>query len=590
MKTNLFKVREKKEKKIVIEEEKYKNPLILFFIRHKSFILMSIGLLLLCIILISVGLAFSLFGSSSDFDITYIEGDEIIQPNPDVDDEDVMEELTGVGTEGVVVLVDRFMTSDGDIITYFSDGVSIVVEADGTIYKVYPTSSGEYGVDRNGNYLDDAVRGRVTSRSETLEGNTIITYYSDGSAQVEHNGVIIYVRDSDNIEREPNFSEVIPSGVSIESNNSNINGFSVIEFSDGTYLIISGDNKYIVNRNTEVSVSDNDVSYDRYNSFGTIDETQLDDGNTITYFEDGSAVIKDIDGKYIYVNKSGDIVVKDNKIYEIITNDRGDSTYSKRCPDGNVITYYDNGAAVITDVGGNKSYVEDSGDIIYNSSGNISSVLDDVSSVISSGKMETGESVTNFDNGKSEIINSDGSSYIIDSTDIKLVEDSDSNDEEEPNDDVGDDDPGNGNGTGGGTIDTSGIYVSDAENTYNYSMSIETTTFIIRNRDSATREFRIVIEEVDDYSRYNTSRLEPRFVKFQAVIGGEYVAPTSLDSNVWNDSDGSVNYVIYDGVVRARSTVSVNLSLYVDYAPLDNSYQDKGFIGTIKVYLIADDE
>ena len=33
MKTNLFKVREKKEKKIVIEEEKYKNPLILFFIR-----------------------------------------------------------------------------------------------------------------------------------------------------------------------------------------------------------------------------------------------------------------------------------------------------------------------------------------------------------------------------------------------------------------------------------------------------------------------------------------------------------------------------------------------------------------------------
>lgn len=588
MKTNLFKVREKKEKKIIIEEEKYKNPFIIFFLRYKSFILMSIGLILVCIMLISVGLAFSLFGSSSDFDITYIEGDGVVKPNadPDIKDDDVMEELTGTGTEGVVILVDRFMTKAGDIVIFFSDGTAIVFQADGNIYKVFPTSEGQYGIDRDGNFVDGSIKGRVTSRTDTLSDNTIITYYSDGTAQIEHNNIIIYARDSDKIEsNNSSFYEVLPSGVSMESSNSNKNGLNVIEFSDGSYMIINGNNKYIVNKNTEVKVDD-DVYYDKQNAFATIGEKKLTDNNTVTYFEDGSAVITDENGKNIYVNKSGDIVIKENKIFEIVTNNKGYSTYDKRCPDGTLVTYYDNGAAVITNVGGVKTYIEDSGDIIYDDNGNILEILDKVRTVISSGKMETGESVTNFDNGKSQIINKDGTSYITDSTNIKLVDDNENL--ETPGNNDPDDGSGIGSGTGGGTVDTSGIYVSDAENTYNYSKSIEATSFIIRNKDSSSRRFRIVIEEVNDYSKYNTVRLDPKFVKFQAVIGGDYVSSTRLDSNVWNDSDGSVNYVIYDGDVKAKSTVSVSLSLYVDYAELDNSYQNKGFIGTIKVYLITD--
>ena len=588
MKTNLFKVKEKKEKKIIIEEEKYKNPLLIFLLRHKSFILMSIGLLFVCIMLVSFGVGFSLFGSSLDFDITYIEGDATVQPDtdPNIKDDDVMEELTGTGTDGVVIITDRFMTRDGGVITYYSDGTAIIIQANGDIYKVFPTSKGEYGVDKNGNFVDGGIKGKVSPRTDTLEDGTIITYYSDGTSQIEHNNIIIYARNSDNIEsNNTSFTEVLPSGVSIESNNSNKNGVNVIAFSDDTYMIVNGNNKYIVNRNTEVKTETDDVYYDKQNAFATINEKILADNNSIVYFEDGSAVITDVNGNSIYVNKSGDIVIKDNKIFEIVTNDKGYSTYSKKCPDGTVVTYYDNGAAVITNVGGVKTYIEDSGDVIYDSNGNISDILDKVSEVISSGKMETGESVTNFDNGKSQIINKDGSSYITDSTNIKLVEDSNND-----SDDDGEGENGSGTGTGSGTVDTSCIYVSDAENTYNYSKSIETTSFIIRNKDSSPKRFRIVIEEVNNYSNYNTSRLDPRFVKFQAVIGGDYVSPTRLDSNIWNDSDGSVNYVIYDGDVKAKSTVSVGLSLYVDYAELDNSYQSKGFIGTIKVYLITDDE
>lgn len=596
MKINLFKVREKKEKKIIIEEEKYKNPLIIFLLRHKSFLLMSIGLLLICILLISIGLAFSLFGSSTDFDITYIEGDEIIEPNtdPSVKEEDVMEELLGVGTEGVVVLVKRFMTNKGDIIMYYSDGTAIKVAADGDIFKVFPTSSGSYGVDLDGNFVEGSIKGKVSSRTETLEDNTIITYYSDGSAQVEHNNIIVYVRDSDNIESDNvSFNEIIPSGIGLESKHTNNSVVEVVEFSDGTYMIISNGNKYIVNKKTNVVVSDSTVSYDKQNTFAVILEKELNDSSKIVYFEDGSAVISDSNGKNIYVNKSGDIVIKDNKVYEIITNEKGNSVYNKRCPNGSVVTYYDNGAAVVTNSKGEKSYVEDSNSIIYDSNGNIATIGEEVSNVISSGKMVTGEKVSNFSNGKSEVINKDGTSYIIDSSEIKLVEEEEEEiiivepeEEEEPPVEEEEE----GGESDGPKVDTSGIYISDAEHTHNDFKNIQTTSFVIKNKNNSPREFRIVIEEVNDYSAYNSSRLEPNFVMFQAVIGGDYIAPTKLDNNVWTDSDGSVNYVIFDGTVNAKSSMSIDLSLYIDYAELDNSYQDKWFIGTIKVYLITPDE
>ena len=63
---------------------------------------------------------------------------------------------------------------------------------------------------------------------------------------------------------------------------------------------------------------------------------------------------------------------------------------------------------------------------------------------------------------------------------------------------------------------------------------------------------------------------------------------TVLSANTWEDSDGVVNYIIYDGVIRAKSTVNVTLALYVDYSLLNNSHQNKGFVGTIKIYV--DDE
>ena len=121
-----------------------------------------------------------------------------------------------------------------------------------------------------------------------------------------------------------------------------------------------------------------------------------------------------------------------------------------------------------------------------------------------------------------------------------------------------------------------------------YIKNIEDTTFIIRNNNSKKKVLRITIQEVTDYDKYNTSRLDPQFVKFQATVGDNYISASRLTDNTWVDSDGVLNYVIYDGTISAKETQKVALSLYVDYAPLDNSYQNKGFIGTIKIYVEDD--
>ena len=129
------------------------------------------------------------------------------------------------------------------------------------------------------------------------------------------------------------------------------------------------------------------------------------------------------------------------------------------------------------------------------------------------------------------------------------------------------------------------IYVLSKKGNYIF---FNRNLFIIQNKNRKSKKLRITIQEVNNYRKYNTSRLAPKFVKFQATIGDNYIPATQLDQNSWVDSDGVTNYIIYDGTIEASSRNRVALALYVDYANLDNSYQNKGFIGTIKIYV--DDE
>ncbi len=587
MKTNIFRVKEKKEKKIVIEEERTKNPFLLFLKRHKNFIILSLIMLLICMLLVSVGLAFSLFQGSNDYDISYINGSDKIDSNndPNIDDDDIKNELLGeiAREEGVVYLVETFMSSQGDVISYYTDGTSVVVMSNGKIYRVSTNSEGTYGINRDGKIDSTAKKVLVTSTTSTLSDGTIITYYSDGSAKVELKNETIFVRDSNNIKLNngSTFEYVSPSGVALLQETTKTSTTTVVTFTDKTYLIVKDDTKYIVNKNTTISITDNNVNYDQYNSFAVISEKTYEDGNTITHFENGSAIITDKDGNITYVRKSGDILLNNQQLYEIITNEYGYSRTTINCSNGRKVTYFDNGGAVIINTDGTRQYVEDSTEIIYDSNKNIISIPNQ-SSQTSVKTTTDGETVINFDNGKSQVIREDGTSYITDTSNIIFTTtgeiDGDSTSEK----------PSHG-GTGGSSSGE-GIYISEAENRYNYAKNIENTTFIIKNNNNKNKVLRITIEEVSDYTKYNTSRLDPQFVKFQCTVGDTYVPASILTSSTWVNSSGVTNYIIYDGTINAKSSVTVALSLYVDYKELDNSYQNKGFIGTIRIYVEEDVE
>ena len=592
MRTNLFRVKKKTDEKILIEEEKTKNPFLLFFRLHWKLILWLMFLMFVSLFLVSVGVAFSLFGDSSDFDISYLNDNKnkvISDTDTGITDEIVAEELLGPVARrvGVVLLVETFMSKNNDVIYYFSDYTAIIIQANGSIYRVSPVSDGKYGVNRNGQIDDKAKKTLVKSTTSTLQDGTIIIYYSDGSAKVEHNGVVLFVRDSNNIKLDDGnkYNSIKPSGVANSTNNVKDGNVTMITFTDNTKYVIDNGVKYIVNPNANVTNKDNNISYDKNNIFKVIKEKTLKDGSKVDYYENGSAVITDKNGNNIYVKKSGDINIKGNNVYEIIPNNYGYSKTTFVTDDGRKVTYFDNGAAIITYPNGVETYVEDSDDILYGDNKKIVNRPEEIKQ-LSKKRTTDGYDVINFDNGKSQIIKPDGSSIIIDTSKLKF--DSEGNitkkkkpetpkptvpkdkDQEKPKDEP-EEDP------------LEGLYVSDAE--YKYSdeqhKNKQNTNFIIKNSNSKSRKFRIVIEEVDS----GEVGLEAKYVKFQATVGDSLIGPAMLAENTWKDENGKFTYVICDGVIGAKSTLEVAVSLYVDYAILSNDQQDKYFKGTVKVYV-----
>ncbi len=585
MKTNIFNVREKNEEKekIVIEEERTKNPFLLFLRRHKNLILLLLITLIVSMFLISVGVVFSLFQGSNDYDISYIEGDETINSNnSSLTDEEIKEGLLGeiARAEGIVVLVETFMSEQGDVISYYTDGTAVVVQSNGNIYRISTNNKGTYGINRNGKIDSTAKKILVTSTTNTLPDGTIITYYSDGTAKVELKEKTIFLRDSNNIKLDngTSFSYGAPSGVALSKDINRRSDTISNTFTDKTSLVTKGNNKYIVNKNTPITINQNDIDYDKYNSFAVISEKKYDDGNTITHFENGSATITDKEGNVIYVKKSGDILLNNNKLYEIITNPYGYSRTTFNTSNGKKVTYFDNGAAVIINPDGTRQYVEDNTEIIYDKNKNITS-LPNVSKQISTGKStKDGNTIYNFENGKSQVIKPDGSSYITDTSKVIINSDGTIDDN-----DITENKPGHGGIT---PNPKEGIYVSEATNRYNDFKNIENTVYAIRNNTSKKKKIRITLEEIDNYKKFNTDRLDPQYVKFQATIGDNfYISASRLTDKKITDENNKTNYLIYEGTMNAKSTIAVALTLYVDYAELDNSHQNKGFIGTIKTYV-----
>lgn len=621
MKTNLFKVREIKKDKIVVEEEQLKHPFLFFFKKHVKLLTILMSIIGISTIAGVLGITISLIGNTGDFDITYISGSDKINSN-DANDDEVEKELLGdiAIKDGVVLVTKKFITKKGDVVTYYSDGTSLIVTSKGKIKRVVARKDGSYGIDENGKIDPNTVVKIVTSTTNTLDDGTVITYYSDGSAEITKDKLTIFIRDSKNIKFDLNstnqiFNSVAPSGVSLPKENNKLGNYKYTEFLDGTILIEKENEKYIVHNKEDVNLTEDGFTFPNNNG-QTIKYTKTyDDGNTIDYYNDGSAIITDQNGNKISIRKIGDINIVDNKVFEIYPSKVAYATSKVTSPDGKTITYYDNAAAVIKKSDGTKEYIEDNSQIKYDSSKNISSIPNNKSNQDIQKTLPDGTQITSFDNDKVQVIEPNGTDYIVDKDDLKYdisgnIEKPTIPNKPKPSDsktskvtssqvissETNSATSGSGTGYGSGVLPDGDLDMTEAKNEWNYSKSLETSDFKITNKNKHAKKFRIVIEEVEDYSKFNVISMKTQdheaayYVNYRATFGNTITDSTRL-SDVRDKTDTDKNtYVIYEGILGAKSELRVSVVLYIDYEPLDNSFQNKAFIGTIKLYYLEDVE
>lgn len=609
MKSHLFKVSELKKEKVILEEHQSKNPFLFFFKRYQKILVLILTIIAVSTIGLSLGIGISLVGNTGDFEISYIDGSDKIDASQDADDEEVENELLGniAITDGVVLVIKKYMTEKGDIVTYYSDGTSLIKTNKGEIKRVVALENGKHAIDENGKIDENTIRKIVTANTNTLDDGTEITYYSDGSAEITKDKVTIFIRKSDNIEFDLKttnqvFSQVKPSGVTLsKKSTTTTQNYKYTEFFNGSVLVEKNDKKYLVHNKEDVILEENKYRFPHNNEVTVKNTKNLDDGNIVEYYTDGSAIITDKNNDKILIKNSGDIVIKNNTLYEIFPNEKASAINTIYSPDKKKITYYDNGSAVVEKNDGTKEYIEDSSKIQYNTNKNIQSVPSDKKVQTIQKTLPDGTKVTVFENDKVQIIEPDGKDYIIDAEDLTFdIQGNIQPPPTSPPTSSPTSSPtstsGSGTGSGTGVYPDSDLDMTDAENEWNESKSLENTSFLITNGNKHSRNFKIVIEEVKDYSKFDAISIATRdheaayYVRFQATFGNTLIPATRLSDTKEERADGTNSYVIYEGTLGAKSKMKANIILYIDYEPLDNSFQNKAFIGTIKLYYIPDEE
>lgn len=392
------------EKREIILEKKDK-PLFIFFRNHWLILFITALILSLTIFILAVIYTVSSIVNSNSPTISKVPisasfGDELTAK---INDSGPISEayVNGLFNQDVsgydygIILINDTVRNDKEkySIIFYSDGTAKKVYDNGKITRISSLDNGEYGISKNGDINVNARTLDITITKKEKFSYGTITYYSDGSAEIlDGDGkVIMLIRDSNSLSKNSILNSIV--AVYDEDNG------TITKYTDGTILVLK-DSTYYITSGADV----NDTS----KLFKEVGRDNLSDGRTIIYFSNGSAVIKD--GKdSISVRKSNAINVINNKIFDIKDSNYVKVCDSKKLRDGRDITFYTDGSAVIKD--GNKyQYVSDSNNVIMDTNGNVVRVDGDVlnnSSVITN----DGNKTINF--GDISLVELDDGSIII---------------------------------------------------------------------------------------------------------------------------------------------------------------------------------
>lgn len=537
----------KKEEKIILEEKQ--SSWILFWKKYNKLFLIILLIIAISLLAISLFITISNLQSSEkiiikevsvDTNLDVTSADVTANPSVPLTDETaqkIFNNNTVFKNDGEVFLV-KTVSKKEYVIKFYSDYTAIkITKSSNVVTRINSIDGTSYGIDENGVTNSNAETSDVTKTNTKEYSWGTVTYYSDGSAEITNSKMDMYVRNANDIEE----NYISNNKVAYLKESKNINGIKLNYYYDGTIEVIKNKKSYLVRSEEDLNISNNDVTF-KNNNAATIKETKkLKDGKIIYYYTDGGAIIKD-GNQTLSIRKSNSIIIKDNKIFEIVDNIY--VTISDTRNNGNVI-YYTNGSAVIKNYNGKTIYVPESSDIKYQN-GKIVDIGDNYE-VLTENRNIDSEKISKFET--IAIVETD--EYIAIVPKDNIIYDTD------------------------GSLKT--ILTNDTD--------ADDKPIKITNNTNDIIKYRLVIE------KSNRTTLDVQYIKYQLSVGSKYIEPTRLDSNIWQIDEISkslsvtgTNYILLEKTLEPQETDQIKLMLWTDYDRIPNSMQNKYFYGTIRIY------
>lgn len=532
----------KEKEKIVLEEKS--STLALFFKKNGYYIFMSILLLSLVSLIVGLFIFFKNLSLSIDGSIANVELNisELESSFVDIYGDMSMTDTgaenhfnrTGIfKTSGEAIFIKK-VTAGGYTIKYYSDGTALKIMNDGFTTRINELEDGSYGITENGVINNQAQKADVTI-IKTKEYNWgKVTYYSDGSAQITNADIDIFVRNSNDIKE----NYISNHKLSYQKETKNISGTKLYYYNDGTIEVVKNNKSYLVRNSEDIKISET-ISFPNNNE-STITKTKTyADKFKIDYYSDGGAIVRKGSNSFS-VRNSNSIIIKNNKIYEIV-----DNIYVEIASKKGNTTYYTNGGAT-TEYNGKQIYVHENSNIKYNNDNTIKNVTEDYEEKQKETTIK-GTTITIFEE-----------TAIVKTEDLIAIV---------PTDNI--------------------IYNSDGTFKEIVSPNIKDNTndFSITNNKGEQVKFRITIEKSD------RTTLDVNYIKYQLALKDIHIPPTKLNKNIWEEdrlasklSAKGTNYILVEGIIEPYETINVKFMIWTDYETIPNTMQDKYFYGTIKVY------
>ena len=535
----------KEEEKIVLEEEQCRW--ILFWKKYGRLIYLISLIISISIIFISLFVTIFNLNTSDKPIIKEISIDTdlsnavvTLNPSNSLTNEtakDIFNNQNIFKTSGEVLLVKKIET-DTYILKFYSDYTAIkIMKNKNQITRVDSINGNTYGINEEGIINTKAKISDVTKiDSKTYSWGTV-NYYSDGSAEITNSEVDIFVRNSKDI-----FENYISNNkVSYLKETKTIGKVTLNYFYDGTIQAVRNKKIYLVRNESDLHINNNNVVFKNENEATIYKTITLSDGKTIDYYTDGGAIIND-GSKILSVRKSNSIIIKDNKIFEIVDNIYVEVSHTSN---KNNITYYTNGSAVIKNYNGKTIYVPENSDIkrknnkILNIDGEYEELTEE--KYIDGNKILKFETVAVVENDEYiAIVPSDNIIYNPDGSLKEIIQN---------------------------------------------EIGSEDNSIKLTNNTNNTITYRLVIEKSE------RTNLDVQYIRYQLSIGNNYIGPKRLDSQIWNTDAISeslniegTNYILLEKTLEPFATDSIKLMLWTDYDTIPNSMQDKYFYGTLKIY------